>query len=133
VILVDTSVLIDYLKGKENNQVKLLDEIIEKKISFGISPFVFQEVLQGTKDQKEFDLLKEYLETIPLYNLLNGLESYAEAARINFKCRKSGITIRSTIDLLIVQTTIENKLFLLHNDSDFDHVQKVVEEFKIYK
>ncbi len=132
-ILVDTSVLIDYLKGADNIKVKLLDEIIKRKTPFGISPLIYQEILQGSKDQKEFDVLKEYLETIPIYQLRNGLESHTEAARLNLKCRKLGITIRSTIDLLIVQTALENNLYLLHNDADFDHIQKVAEDLKIYE
>jgi predicted nucleic acid-binding protein len=53
-------------------------------------------------------------------------ESYASAAKIYFKCRKKGITISSTIDCLIAQSAIENNLFLLHNDSDFDRISKVV-------
>jgi len=52
---------------------------------------------------------------------------------LNFVCRKSGITVRSTIDLLIAQIAIENNLFLLHSDKDFDFIASVIKELKIYK
>ena len=131
-ILVDTSVLIDYLKGTENKFVSLFDEIIDKHIPYGICEFIYQEVLQGSKTIAEFSTLKEYFETIPFYYLSSGKESYEKAAYINFTCRRSGITIRNTIDLLIAQIVIENNLYLLHNDSDFTNIAKFVPELKIY-
>lgn len=132
-ILVDTSVLIDYFRGSDNKYVKALDAIIDNKIPFGINDFIFQELLQGSKTEKEFKIQKEYLETIPFYYLQNGNDSYADAAYLNFLCRKSGVTIRSTIDLLIVQTAIENNLFLMHNDKDFDSIKTVTDKLKIYE
>ncbi len=47
--------------------------------------------------------------------------------KIYFLCRKKGLTIGSAIDCLIAQTAIENNLFLLHNDTDFDRIAKVVD------
>ncbi len=132
-ILLDTSVLIDYLRNYENDSVKYLDEIIENKIPFGICNYVYQELLQGTRTENEFIKLKSYLETIPFYHLRFGIKSFENAALINFRCRKSGITIRSTIDLLIAEVAIENNLYLLHNDKDFDNVAEVIKDFKIYK
>jgi len=60
------------------------------------------------------------------------MESFAKAARLNFLCRKAGITIRSTIDLLIAQTALENKLHLLHNDNDFETLKTVAPELKTW-
>jgi len=131
-ILVDTSVLIDFLKGTDNESVALFEDILDKRIPYGINEFIYQEVLQGSRSISEFNKLKEYFETIPFYYLSNGKESFEKAAYINFACRISGITIRSTIDLLIAQTAIENNLYLLHKDSDFTNIAKVIPEFKIY-
>jgi predicted nucleic acid-binding protein len=131
-ILVDTSVLIDYFKGIDSRPAKLLDELVENGIPYGINDFVFQELLQGSRTINEFNTLKDYLETIPFYNLQNGKESYEKAAFMNFQCRKNGITVRSTIDLLIAEIAIENNLLLLHNDGDFDNIGKVIKELKIY-
>ena len=132
-ILLDTSVLINYFRNSQDKSVTLLDEIIDRKIPYGICDFVYQELLQGTRTEKEFNTLKEHLESIPFYYLNYGKESYEKAAMLNFVCRKSGITVRSTIDLLIAQIAIENNLFLLHSDKDFDFIASVIKELKIYK
>ncbi|WP_304226445.1 PIN domain nuclease [Gracilinema caldarium] len=132
-ILLDTSVLINYFRNTNDESVLLLDEIIDRNIPYGICDFVYQELLQGTKSEKEFNILKEYLESLPFYYLNHGKESYEKAALINFTCRKSGITVRSTIDLLIAQIAIENNLFLLHSDKDFDFIATVIKELKIYR
>jgi len=132
-ILLDTSVLINYFRNTKDKYVSLLDEIIDRNIPYGICDFVYQELLQGTRTEKEFNTLKEYLESIPFYYLNYGKESYEKAAMLNFICRKSGITVRSTIDLLIAQIAIENNLFLLHSDKDFDFIASVIKELKIYK
>lgn len=132
-ILVDTSVLIGYFKGIENPAVKILDSILENKIPYGINDFIYQELLQGSKTENEFQTQKEYLETLQFYYLQFGKESYEKAAYLNFKCRRSGITIRSTIDLVIAEVAIENNLFLLHNDKDFENMAKVIPELKTYK
>jgi predicted nucleic acid-binding protein len=88
--------------------------------------------LQGAKTEKEFYQLKEYLDTLPFYDLHNGRKSYENTALIYVKCRKSGITVRSTVDLIIAQTAIENGLYLLHNDNDYLNIAKVIKELKLY-
>jgi predicted nucleic acid-binding protein len=132
-ILLDTSVLIDYLKDTKNAATNTLDEIIDNNLPYGICDYVYQELLQGTKTEKEFKKLKEYLETLPFYYLNYGKESFERAALLNFKCRRTGVTIRSTIDLLIAEIAIENNLYLLHNDADFNNMAKKITELKIYK
>jgi len=132
VILIDTSVLIDYLKGKDNTATEKFQEILDISIPFGINSLIFQEVLQGARNTAEYNKLKEYLETLDFYELTKGRKSYEEAAYLNFQCRRSGVTVRSTIDLLIAQTAIEHSMPLLHNDSDFDHIAKVIKTLTIY-
>jgi predicted nucleic acid-binding protein len=132
-ILVDTSVLIDYLKGTENRAVAAFDRILEQGMPYGINELIYLEVLQGARTAKEYQKLQEYFETIRFYYLSRGKESYERAALLNFSCRKSGVTVRSTIDLLVAQTAIENNLFLLHNDSDFTNMAKAIKELKIFK
>lgn len=118
-ILVDTSVLIDLFKGNDNEVVRSFREIIHHQVPFGISSVIYQEVLQGVRTKKEFDFLNEYLSTQQFFNPKDQLASYAGAAEIYYKCRKNGITIRSTIDCLIAQIALEHNLLLLHNDKDF--------------
>jgi hypothetical protein len=132
-VLVDTSVLINYFKGNLNEKTNLFEEILQRNLQFGINNFIYQEILQGAATEKEFNILKEYLSSQLFYELKFNTESYENAARIYFKVRKKGITIRSTIDLLIAQTAIENNLFLLHDDKDFTNIAKVFQELKEYK
>ena len=131
-ILIDTSVLISYLKNQKNKPNEQFDYILDKQIPYGINVFIYQEILQGARNRAEYDLLKEYFETIPFYYLKYGKESYEQAALMNIKCREKGITVRSTIDLLIAQTAIENDLYLLHNDKDFISMSKIIKELKLY-
>jgi predicted nucleic acid-binding protein len=130
-ILVDTSVLIDFFKGQKNNPCQKFELILNQSVPFGINSFIFQEVLQGAKSDREYRILKKYLETQRFYKLNDPVESFARAARIYFDCKKKGITIRSTIDCLIAQTALEHDLFLLHNDTDFDAMASVI-RLKIY-
>jgi predicted nucleic acid-binding protein len=130
-VLIDTSILIGYLKGLKGEPYDMLDSLIDQDIPIGICNQVYQEVLQGAKDEKEFDLLKEYMSTMDVYDLRYGKKSYENAARLYFKCRKAGVTPRSTIDLLIAQTAIDNHLLLLHNDNDFVQISKVTPDLKL--
>ena len=123
-ILVDTSVLIDYFKGVENRPVRKFHQALENNIPFGISHLIYMEVLQGSQTDKDYSVLKKYLLTQTFYELKNGLESYAEAARMYLKLRKKGVTVKSTIDCLIARVAVENELFLLYNDVDFDRIAK---------
>lgn len=123
-ILVDTSVLIDYFKGIENDSIQKFNLILKKGIPFGINHFIYMEVLQGCKTEKDFRVLKQYLDTQTFYDLKRSKESYAEAAKMYLKLRRKGVTVSSTVDCLIAQVAIENDLFLLHNDEDFARISK---------
>ena len=125
-ILVDTSVLIHFFKGVDSKNSQKFRTILQREIPFGINSLIFQEVLQGAGTEKEYLTLKKYLETQRFYHLREPIDSFAKAAKIYLDCRKKGITIRSTIDCLIAQTALENNLLLLHKDSDFDLMAKVI-------
>jgi len=125
VILVDTSVLMDFLRGEDNSAVQKLFEIIDRDIPFGISPIIFMEVLQGAATKRDFDILREYLGCQAFYDLKEGRESYARAAKMSLDLRREGMAVRSSNDCLIAQAAIDNDLYLLHNDVDFDRIKKV--------
>ena len=129
-VLVDTSVLIDYLRGTQNSQVRIFQSILDSSLPFGLSSIVYQEILQGAKTELDFDLLKRYLDTQKIYYLRDNRESYAMAAKIYRGLRSKGMTC-GTIDCLIAQCAIENDLFLLHNDEDFERIRKV-SDLKIF-
>jgi predicted nucleic acid-binding protein len=130
-ILIDTSILIGYFKGIKGKSYDTLDDLIDQNIPIGICNQVYQEVLQGAKNEQEFVVLNEYLNTMDFYDLRYGKKSYENAAWLYFKCRKAGITPRSTIDLIIAQIAIENNLLLLHNDNDFIQIALVIPDLKL--
>ena len=123
-ILVDTSVLIGFFRNSKSAPCKKMDYIIDNDIPFGICNYVYQELLQGSLNEKEYILLKEYLETLTFYELLHGKQSFENAALMYINCRQKGITIRSTLDLIIAEIAIENNVYLLHDDADFKNISK---------
>ncbi|HKV08690.1 MAG TPA: PIN domain nuclease [Thermoanaerobaculia bacterium] len=131
-ILVDTSVWIDYLKGKTTEAATEFLRLLDAGQPFGITSVIYQELLQGADSDTSFARLDKYLRTQRFFHLLDPLTSYREAARLYYRCRRVGITLRSTIDCLIAQTAIEHSLVLLHNDRDFDAIAKVAPELTLY-
>ncbi len=121
-VLVDTSVLIDYLKGRQSPKTDILDAILARDIPFGISVYTYQEVLQGARDEREYKRLRDYLGSQVLYQLPEGRETCEKAARLFFDLCRQGITVRGSIDVLIALTAMENNLMLLHDDRDFDAI-----------
>ncbi len=124
-ILVDTSVLIGYLRGHRSPTLELFDQIEREQVSFVLPVVCFQEVLQGARDEKEWRLLEDYLGGLEMVSEADPQTSHREAARIYFDCRRKGITLRSTIDCLIAQIALEQGATLLHDDSDFELIRKV--------
>jgi predicted nucleic acid-binding protein len=122
VILADTSVWVDFLRGEDSPQRRMLHRLIEDEEDIAISEIIFTEILQGIKNDREFQAIKDDLLDFPMYGP-KGIETYLHAVRIYRDCRKKGKTIRSTIDCIIAAICIENDLVLLHKDRDFDLIQ----------
>ncbi len=129
--LVDTSVWLDFFRNRSTQAVKKFQEILDKNIPFGISGLIYQEVLQGADSPKDFSQLQTYLGTQKFYHPADPIRSYEKAADLYFRCRRQGITIRGTIDCLIAQIAIEQKLYLLHHDRDFTKMADVIADLKI--
>lgn len=132
-VLVDTSVLIEYLKGRKNPKTDIFDAILARDIPFGISVFTYQEALQGARDEREYGRLREYLDTQTVYAPPPGTEVFEKAARLFFTLRLRGVTVRGSIDMLIALTAMENNLMLLHNDRDFDAIAARTPKLKILR
>ena len=130
-VLVDTSILIGYFKGIKGEPYEMLDFLIDQNIPLGICYQIYQEVLQGSRNEKEFGVLKQYLNAMDFYDVRYGRKSYENAAVLYYKCRKAGITPRSTVDLIIAQIAIDNNLLLFHNDRDFVLMNQIIPELKI--
>ena len=130
-ILVDSSVIIDFLKGTENIKTALFDKIIKQNLPYGIASYTYQEVLQGARNEQEYDVLKDYLSTQKIYFLPEITETYEKAARLFYNVRRQGVTPRSVVDILIALTAIEHNLLLLHNDRNFDTMAFKVSSLKV--
>ena len=131
-VLVDTSVWIDYLGPRPGAASRRLDELVAAALPFALSPVILQEVLQGARIGPEFRRLRANLLTQRFLYSRDAIKSHIAAAAIYSRCRRAGVTPRSTIDCLIAQIAIDNRAALLHNDSDFDTIATVVRELIIY-
>lgn len=116
-ILVDSSVLIDYFNGADTWSSKVLDNLLGNEI-VAIGDYIMTEVLQGFRSEGDFRKAKNILREFPCYNLL-GTDLAVKSAENYRKLRKKGVTVRKTIDVVIATFCIENNFSLLHSDRDF--------------
>ena len=117
-ILVDSSVWIDYFKGAVTRQTELLDNLLGRE-PLAIGDLILTEVLQGFSDERDFVAARQMLTSLLVVEI-GGREIAVQAAN-NFRAlREIGVTVRKTIDTLIATRCIENGFELLHSDRDFD-------------
>ena len=117
-ILVDSSVWIDFFAGKKSIHTDILFNSIEQSDDICICGLILAEVLQGVKSDKEFERVKGIL--LPLIYLPITKAMFVKSASIYRIIRKHGKTIRSPIDCMIASICIEHEVRLLHNDNDYD-------------
>ncbi|MGD8524426.1 MAG: PIN domain nuclease [Desulfobacterales bacterium] len=121
-ILVDTSVWIEIFRDKTGHVVKAFQEIIGSE-NYALSRFHQLELLQGARNEKEWELLDDYLAT--QYYLEASNITWQQAARIFFELRRKGVTINSPIDCCIAQIALEWDAVLLHRDKDFEKISRI--------
>ena len=121
-IVADTSVWIDYFNGIEAPYTDLLDEDLQNN-RIVIGDLIIAELLQGFKNEKEYNLAKNLIEHLE-YRDFVGKEIAIQTAENYRYLRKKGITVRKTIDVIIATFCIENNYQLIHNDRDFDVMEK---------
>ena len=124
-IFVDTSVLVDYLRGKSTPAVEMLANLDANSVPYAIPFLCGQEILQGARDEREWRLLRGNLSTQRLALPADPAALHWEAARIFFDCRRRGLTVRSSVDCLIAAQAIEAAATLLHDDEDYERIKKV--------
>jgi predicted nucleic acid-binding protein len=117
-ILVDSSVWIDYFRGSVTKQTEKLDRLLGSE-PLAIGDLILTEVLQGLVEERDFSRARRMLGALTLVEL--GGESVAIQAARNFRTLRSlGVTVRKTIDTVIATRCIEGGYDLLHSDRDFD-------------
>ncbi len=121
-IVADTSVWIDYFNGIDALHTQLLDhELLKNRIVTG--DLIITELLQGFRTEKDYALAKEIMNALEYHDFV-GRDIAFKAAQNFRKLRKKGITVRKTIDVIIATFCIENNFELIHNDRDFDPMEK---------
>ena len=118
-ITADSSVWIDYLAGKATPKTHLLDDVLEDSShDFVLLDVVLMEVLRGCRYEHEWRLTNEALSDLPVYTA-GGDKVARSAAAMYRQLRKTGVTVRSAIDLLVGSWCIDSGCALIHNDRDF--------------
>jgi predicted nucleic acid-binding protein len=120
VIVVDTSVWIDVLGGRQSRQALRCVELIERGEPVALTDVIFTEVLQGLVSE-EAALVERHLRAFPVLRL-EGLDDFALAAALYRTSRGAGVTIRKTLDCLIAAPCVRTGAPLLHADADFDRL-----------
>ena len=117
-ILVDSSVWIDYFKGTITAQTERLDGLLGLE-PLAIGDLILTEVLQGFDNERDFSEVRRMLTSLVIVEL-GGREVASKAAK-NFRVlRRRGVTVRKTIDTLIATRCIESGFDLLYSDRNFD-------------
>ncbi|WP_174624458.1 type II toxin-antitoxin system VapC family toxin [Candidatus Methylobacter favarea] len=121
-ILIDTSVWILIFKDKTGTQAERIQVWLDDR-EVVLSRFNQLELLQGCRDNKEWQLLSSHLEGQTYVEA--SASTWHAAARIYFDLRRQGLTVRSPIDCCIAQLALENDCLLLHNDKDFTVIHQI--------
>ena len=127
-ILVDTSVWIDFFAGRELPHVTILEQLILDNQDLALCGIILTEILQGISADATYRRIRRdltHLVMLPMHDAV-----FVRAADIYRSLRKRGITIRRTNDCIIAATALEHESYLLHNDKDFvpieEHLNLVV-------
>lgn len=123
-VIIDTTVWIDYFRGAENPETRWLDGRLQRQ-RLGLTDVTLCEVLQGIQDQKEFARVRADLLKFHVFQA-GGAELAIAAAQNYRDLRHQGYTVRKTIDCLIATFCLQAKNELLHRDHDFDGFERVL-------
>lgn len=117
-ILVDSSVWVDYFNGQVTQETDFLDSLLGIE-PVAIGDLILAEVLQGFRSDADYEAAKEMLASLTTYDLLG--TSLAIKTADNYRAlRRRGITVRKTADVIIATFCIERRTPLLYSDRDFD-------------
>ena len=121
-IVIDSSVWIDYFKEEDSPGGLKLNRLLLIKADIAILPIILTEVLMGFKDDKSFSQARSVIQKVPL--LTPRIDTYVQAAALFRHLRKHGLTIRGSIDCIIAQSCIESEALLATLDKDFKAIAK---------
>ncbi len=131
-VLVDTSVWIDFLRGTPTREVATLESLLEGEELVGTTPIVLQEVLQGASTPERFEEWRREFTGLMCYLPLDPIDTHVEAARLYAACRREGKTPRSSNNCLIARIAVEHDVMLLESDRDFHAIAAVESRLKLF-
>ena len=129
-MLVDSSVWIDAVQGRRTAAIILVDQrdADEEIATAGV---ILQEVLQGAKDEANYERLRDVLWSLLILQPREML-TYELAAQLHAKSRRKGLSIRRPTHCLVAALALEHEALLVHNDSDFVSIAKAEPTLNIY-
>jgi len=122
VVIVDTTVWVDYFHGVDNSETQWLDTELDRE-RIGLTDIILCEVLQGVRDDVVAKAVERSLLKLEVFEL-GGIALAREAAHNYRALRSRGYTVRKTIDCLIATFCLRGDHSLLHRDRDFDPFEK---------
>jgi predicted nucleic acid-binding protein len=121
-VLVDTSVWIDFLRGSASEQADALERLMLDRADICICGVIVTEILQGIRVAAQFRKINELLDAAVFLPMTR--DTYIDAAKLYRKLRKKGFTVRKPIDCMIAAVALEHDVPLLHKDKDFQPLEK---------
>jgi predicted nucleic acid-binding protein len=131
VIVVDTSVWIDVLAGRDSDPASRCVRLIENGEPVALTDVIYMELLQGVRGSREISQLDQHLRAFPILRL-EELADFALAADLYRSARRRGVTIRKSLDCLIAAPCVRTGAPILHADADFDRLASCT-DLRVYE
>lgn len=130
-LLVDSSVWIDWLRGSDTAAVRFIQSR-ESQEELALTQMIYLEVLQGVTSQRQFEATRRILGAQTLVQPLEAITTFEDAAQLYRNARRQGLTVRKSSDCLIAAIALEQNALLVHNDRDFLALQKADARLRVY-
>lgn len=123
-ILVDSSIWIDFLSRKKGKFGAELERLMTDDEDLAVADLIVMEVLQGIREDEVCESVRKLLLDFPVY-VTGGVDACLKSSEVYRVCRKKGLTIRKSIDCLLAVLAMDKDLEVFHKDRDFDLISKV--------
>jgi hypothetical protein len=121
-VIVDTSVWVDFLRGKDTPEVSKLERFLSGGEDICVCGIILTEVLQGIRADSDYARTLSRFDSFLFLDMSR--RTFVKAAQIYRTLRRRGITINKVVDCMIAAAAIEHNIALLHNDRDFDPIEE---------
>jgi len=123
ILLVDTSVWIDFFAGRDTPQTRIFKDAIREGVDVALTGVILTEILQGVPSDSGFARLRKDLSSFRVLHP-GSEDTYVQAARLYRTGRKRGVTIRTLVDCLIAAVAMDHGATILHNDRDYHRISE---------